>query len=90
MPRKQIVSRTLKYTLCRCLMIDLKKKQQYMATFEIRGSYTKDEINKKGEKLFTNAKQKFIICNKTTLIEKTFVMSLEDFTRAATIQEKLR
>ena len=90
MARKPVVSRSIKYTSCRCLMIDLRKKQQFTLTENIRGTWTKDEINKRGDKLFTTARQKFITCNKVEYVIINYEMTMEEFTRAATIKNIIK
>ena len=90
MARKPVVSRSVKYTSCRCLMIDLRRKQQYVLTQNIRGTWTKDEINKRGDKFFTTAKQKFITCSRVEYVTINYEMSIDDFTRAATIKNIIK
>lgn len=85
MPRKPVVSRTLKYTRCRCLLIDLKTKTQLTQNIDVLGCYTKQEINKKGDKLFSTPKIKFITCLRVTQITKQYSMDLNEFIRAANL-----
>lgn len=83
MPRKRVVSRTLKLTDCKCLVIDLKKEKSLTKTYTILGHYNVDQINKRGDRLFTTDKEKFARCKSATCREQMYYLTEEEFFHTA-------
>lgn len=79
MPRKRVVSRVVQTTSASCLMIDLKSKEQFRKTFVLCGHLTRDNINKRGERLFSTKKQKFVTCLRATQHDDFYAMPEEEF-----------
>lgn len=84
MPRKRVVSRTVQTTSASCLMINLKTKEQFRKTFTLCGHLTRDMINKRGERLFTTKKEKFVTCLRATQHNDFYAMPEEQFITLAT------
>lgn len=88
MPRKRVVSRTILTTSARCLMINLKTEEPFKETFVINGSFTRDEINRKGERLFNGPGKKFVRCVKVTHNSDLYIMPEADFIKLAKKSKK--
>ena len=88
MPRKRVVSRTVQTTSANCLMINLKTKEQFRKTFTLCGHHTRDMINKRGERLFTTKKEKFVTCLREVQHNDFYSMPEEQFITLATKTKK--
>lgn len=84
MPRKRVVSRTVITTTAYCLMIDLKTKEQFKKSFVLCGSFTRDAINRKGDRLWTTKKEKFVTCLRAVPHNDFYAMPEEMFVELAT------
>lgn len=83
MPRKRVVSRTVLTTEAYCLMINLKTKEQFKKSFTLCGTLSRDMINKRGDKLWTTKKEKFVTCTRAVHKSDFYAMPEEQFVQLA-------
>lgn len=83
MPRKRVVSRTVLTTEAYCLMVNLKTKEQFKTSFTLCGHLTRDIINKRGDRLWTTNKEKFVTCTRAVHRSDFYAMPEEEFVRLA-------
>ena len=62
---------------------DLKKEKSLTKTYTILGHYNVDQINKRGDRLFTTDKEKFARCKSATCREQMYYLTEEEFFRTA-------
>lgn len=84
MPRKRVVSRAVRTTTAYCLMINTKTKEQFRKSFTLCGTKTRDEINRRGDKLFSSGPEKFVNCDRVKHDADFYVMPEEEFVKLAT------
>lgn len=83
MPRKRVVSRTLKLTDCKCLMIDLQKEKSMVKTYTILGHLTLDQVNRRGDRIFTTDREKFARCKSVQTRSELYYLTEEEFFKLA-------
>lgn len=83
MPRKRVVSRTVLTTTAYCLMVDLKTKEQVKRSFTLCGTLSRDMINKRGDRLWTTKKEKFVTCVRAVHNSDFYAMPEEQFVELA-------
>ena len=87
MPRKRVVSRTLRITVVECLFIDTEQESVYTAKVELTGDYkSKGAIIKAVQKQMPPNIQCSKIKNIDTVTAK-YAMPEEEFLKHATLQE---
>lgn len=84
MPRKRVVSRVVRTTTAYCLMINTKTKEQFRKSFTLCGTKDRAEINRRGEKLFSDGSEKFVNCDRVKHDADFYSMPEEDFIKLAT------
>lgn len=87
MPRKRVVSRTLRITVVECLLIDTEQESSYTEKIELTGDYkSKSAIIKAVQKKLPATIQCVKIKDLNTVIAK-YAMPEEEFLKHATLQE---
>ena len=80
MPRKRVVGRHIKTTVCTFLLADVKKGEVKTVRRELVGTFTKAEINAgKGDKFFTTKKEKFIHCKSVKNLNDYYYLTEKEF-----------
>ena len=84
MPRKRVVGRRIKTTLCEFLLADVENEKIETARQELIGHFTKNEINQGiGDKLLSGPGKKFIYCKEVILQEDYYYLSISEFYKLA-------
>lgn len=92
MPRKRVVSRTIKTTNAEVLVVDKKTKRTKTISVSVAGSYPSDRygtkrLEKKIEKILPEDQYKMVMVEKQEVVTALYSMPEEDFLEHATIQK---
>lgn len=87
MPRKRVVSRTLRITIAECLLIDTEEESTYVDKIELTGDYKSKAAVLRGVQKKLPANIQCVKVKSVDQVTAKYAMPEEEFLKYATLQE---